>query len=317
MSFSQRIDELGLPIDEIMKMLRDNILKRRAPLPMPDWAIAGWAEGIPRGGSTILYTGQMYQLVPYINATVHYLEDFEVSRGGRFLMKIGRIVSKVVDVTKFIASVKEENVKEVHEVLKKIANTLRSVGVEFGYLHEKEPYPGTLLYDLGMDEAFKEHADYVYKLLKEAEARTVITVDPHTTHVLRHVFPEYVDGFDLDVVNYLEILAEKGYKGKVKGGRFTIHDPCIYTRYEEVVEQPREILNVEVVEPEMARERTVCCGGPLEFCAPRFSGKVAKDRISQLKAASKDVITLCPICLGNLRRWGGEEVTVRDIATLL
>lgn len=217
-------------------------------------------------------------------------------------------------MTKFIASVKEEEVKEVHAILRNIADALKSVGVDFGYLYEKEPYPGTLLYDLGMDEAFKEHANYVYGLFKGAER--IITVDPHTTHLLRYAFPKYVDGFDLEVINYLELLAEKGYKGK-GSGRFVIHDPCIYARYEGVIEQPRAILNVELVEPEMTKEDTVCCGGPIEFIAPRLSGKVARDRISQLKAVCRDVITLCPICLGNLRRWGKEEITVRDIATLL
>ena len=297
-----------------MKMLKDNVLKYRMPIPMSDWALAGWAEGLPKEGRTMLYTGGMYQLVPYIQAMVRYLEGLETAKGSGLLVKLGRSLGKVFDVTKLIANVKKEEVEKIHTVLRNIANALKSVGVEFGYLYEKEPYPGILLYDLGMDEAFKEHANYVYRFFEGVER--IITIDPHTTHLLRYAFPMYVDGFDIEVVNYLELLAEKGYKGKGTG-RFAIHDPCIYARYEGLVKQPREILNVELLEPKMSKEDTVCCGGPIEFVAPRLSGKVAKDRISQLKAVCKDVITLCPICLGNLRRWGEGEITVRDIGALL
>lgn len=256
----------------------------------------------------------MYQSVPYIQAIIRYLERLETARGGGLLIKLGKKVSGLFDVTRLIANVKEEEVREIHRILGNIANTLKSVVIEFGYLYEEEPYPGTLLYDLGMDRAFANHANYVYSLLKGA--KKVITVDPHTTHLLRCAYPRYVKGFNVEVINYLELLAERGYRSR-STGRYTIHDPCLYARYEDIIEPQRAILNVGLIEPEMARENTVCCGGPIEFIAPRFSRKIAKDRIAQLKEASENVITLCPICLGNLRRWGEGEIRVQDIALLL
>ena len=303
-----------LPIDEIMKMLKDNVMKYRQPFLLPKWALVGWAEGIPRGGKVLLYTGGMYQYVPYIQAMVRYLEGLEGAKGGKLLVKFGRTVSKLFDVTKFVANVKEEEVGEAHQILRNIADVLKGSGIEFGYLYEEEPYPGTLLYDLGMEEAFKKHVKYVHNLLKGV--RRVITVDPHTTYMFRHIYPKYVENFNIEVANYLEILAEKGYKARGKG-RFTIHDPCLYARYEEIVGQPRAILNLELTEPETTGKDTACCGGPIEFLAPRLSGKMARDRIKQLKKASNEVITLCPICMGNLRRWGRGEVNIRDIALLL
>jgi Fe-S oxidoreductase len=64
---------------------------------------------------------------------------------------------------------------------------LADAGIHPAYLHEKEPYSGVLLYDLGMEEALAPIARSVYLTLKGAGAKTVLTVDPHTTFILRKV----------------------------------------------------------------------------------------------------------------------------------
>ena len=47
-------------------------------------------------------------------------------------------------------------------------------------------------------------------MFKKNGVEKIITVDPHTTHTLRTVFPEFVKGFDIEVKSYLEVLAESG-----------------------------------------------------------------------------------------------------------
>jgi len=59
---------MPLPTGTVLGILSDNLRKRGSVLPLSKTAVSGWADGlnIPRGGKTILYTGHMYQLMPYI-----------------------------------------------------------------------------------------------------------------------------------------------------------------------------------------------------------------------------------------------------------
>jgi Fe-S oxidoreductase len=304
-------------------MMAENVSKTGFPVPVPPESVYSWAKplNIPRGKPTVIYTGALYQLVPYINSLVKTLEQLEKSSAGGVALRLARIVGRVVDLSKLVAKPERKDVEWAEEVLRSIARLLSSAGVDYGYVYEKDLYSGTLLYDLGLDDAFASHAARVYKELKSEGVRKVITVDPHTTHVLREAYPKYVDGFDIEVVSYLEILSEKGIEFKSgEGGSWVIHDPCFYARYAGIVQQPRELLKLAgytVVEPKRTRELTYCCGGPLESISPGLSRRIAEMRMKELASRSKNVVTLCPICYANLSRVKPEEVVVSDIALLL
>ena len=53
------------------------------------------------------------------------------------------------------------------------------------------------------------HARRVQQILRSHGVRTVITIDPHTTHMLRTVYPTLLGDFDVTVRSYLEVLAER------------------------------------------------------------------------------------------------------------
>ena len=54
-----------------------------------------------------------------------------------------------------------------------------------------------------------EHAKRVHAVFKKHGVKTVITIDPHTTNMLRSVYPRVLQGYDVQVRSYLEVLAEK------------------------------------------------------------------------------------------------------------
>ena len=87
-------------------------------------------------------------------------------------------------------------VEENNNRLRNIALLLESAGVKIGYLYEKELYAGALVHEQGMEDIFRAHAHTVYNRLKEYGIRRMITVDPHTTNVLRSVYPEIIEDFD-------------------------------------------------------------------------------------------------------------------------
>ncbi len=309
-----------LEVREILLMMAEETRRRGLPLPVPREALTSWAEGLglAKSGEVLLYTGALYQLTPYINAFVDYLERLEGSKASGFLLKAARRL-KLTGLASAIAKPRVEDVEYSRRVLRAIVSLLRRAGVEVAYNPDVDGYSGVLLYDLGLDDVFKEHALKVYRALKDAGPSTIITVDPHTTHVLRNIYPKYIDGFDLTVKSYLEVLAEKGLRPDNIGGEWVIHDPCLYARPLGIIDQPRKLLRnagIRILEPKRSGKMTYCCGGPLESIAPRLSKKIATRRIRELSTVSKNIVTLCPICYANLSRVSRDE-KVRDIALVL
>ena len=313
---------MPVPIESTLGMLVDNLRKRRSALPLSRRTSTAWAKGLhlPRGGETVLYTGQMWQMVPTINAMSRQLAKFEHSAYG-WLFGVARSMNKIVNLTPFMARTTAGERRAYNERLRNITRLLRAAGVDFGYLYEKDLYTGALAHDEGLDSAFARHAKYVAGVLRENGVKRAITVDPHTTNMLRSVYPRVVPGFDVRVESYLEVLAERPMKRLRNLDRTaTIHDSCVYARYEGVVEQPRRLLaegGLTLDEPELSGKLTFCCGGPLETLFPGKSAEIARRRVEQLAACNPNVVTACPLCLANLNRVVPKGVEIRDISDYL
>lgn len=312
---------MPVPIGSTLGMLEDNLAKRHSALPLSRRRATAWARGLhlPRGGEVVLYTGQMWQMVPTINAMAQQLAKYET--GSPRLFEFARAVNRRINLTPFMARTRPADRRGSNERLRNIVRLLRSAGVEFGYLFEDDLYPGTLAYDEGLDPGFESHARYVAGIIQRSGAKLLITVDPHTTHMLRTVFPKVVPGFSVEVRSYLEVLAERRPKSaRPLGEAVTFHDSCVYARYENVVEPPRQLLaggGVTIAEPEMSGTLTFCCGGPLETLFPEKSADIAKRRVDQLRACDPHIVTACPLCFANLSRVATGEVEVRDISEYL
>jgi len=314
---------MPLPIAPILGILSDNLRKRGSVLPLSKRAATGWARGLnlPRGGETILYTGHMYQMIPALEVMSAQMAALENSFMTRF-MGMGRLFNKFVNLSFFMSlTASSEKKRHSNQVLRDIAGLLRDAGVEFGYLYEDELYAGALVHDEGMDEAFGNHARRVAARLKEQGVRRLITVDPHTTNMLRHVYPRYVKDFDIEVQSYLEVLAQAHPEAtKPVNGEVVVHDSCVYARYEKMVDQPRELLRaagLSVREPELSGKSTHCCGGPLESLFPAEAHRISGIRVDQLEAEGKNVVTMCPICRVNLSKAAGDRLVISDIANTL
>ncbi|MCX8196041.1 MAG: (Fe-S)-binding protein [Acidilobaceae archaeon] len=298
------------------QLVAENMRRSGFPLPAPSDVAYAWARplNLPARGSPMLYTGALYQLMPYAVSLLEYTSRLEGTAVSSLALKVSRYFTQLAA----IAIRPDERLKAyVERVLRSIVRLLERSGIKVAYPYEDDLYSGALLYDLGLDELFAEQAKKVYKALKARGAQEVITVDPHTTHMLRSIYPKYVDGFDLTVRSYLEVLSvSPSQAGK---GEVVIHDPCLYARWENVVEQPRRLLEgagYQVLEPRRSRRMTYCCGGPIEGIAPKMAKKIARVRLAELSERSKHIVTLCPICYVNL--WGAAEgEKVSDIALLL
>jgi Fe-S oxidoreductase len=313
---------MPLPIKSILGILIDNVKIRKGVIPLSRRQISAWARGlnIPRGGDTVLYTGQLYQLIPSINALAYWMAKFENTRITA-LFGLGRAVNKIINLSWFMGFTKPSERKAYNNILNSIGRLLQKANVEFGYLYEHDLYSGVLLYDEGVDDIFAKHARYVYRKFKDNGVRRVITVDPHTTHILRSIYPQIIEGFDIDVLNYLEVLVEKGisFPDEIDLD-LVIHDSCIYARFENVIEEPRTLLKqvgARIHETELSGKLTHCCGGPLESLFPAKAHEIASKRIEQLAGCSNNAVTMCPICMAVLKRMANSDLNIKDIAEYL
>ncbi len=312
---------MALPTREVVGILVDNLRIRGSVLPIPVRQATRWARelDLPRGGETVLYTGLMYQLIPYIERLVALEQRLGNTPLAR-LAGIGRRVNRLVNGVAFVARPSARERAEYDRIPANVARLLQRAGVEFGYLYEDDLYAGALAYDLGAIEAVTAHARRVAARLRARGVREVITIDPHTTNMLRSVYPTLLEGYDIRVRSYLEVLAERDLPSLApNAGRVVVHDPCVYARYEHVIEPPRKLLaaaGIQTVEPEDGREQTWCCGGPAEALFPDKAAAVAASRVAQLRGVAAECVTMCPICLVNLRK-SADGMRFRDISDYL
>ena len=313
---------MPIPIEHTLGMLGDNLDRRKNVLTVHRRRSVAWTKGLglSRGGATILYTGQMYQLVPAVNAMSTRLGKMENGPMARYF-GFARRLNRVVNLGGLMARGKRSEVREATESLRNIARLLVAAGVQFGYLGAEDRYAGALAHDEGLDDVLVRHARRVYAALKAHGVRELITVDPHTTNMLRTIYPKIVPGFDLKVRTYLEVLAERP-PAPVRSldTDVTVHDSCIYARREGVMEQPRVLLRrggVRIHEAELSGRATQCCGGPVEMLFPTRAHAIAAARVEQLGKVSPRVVTLCPLCLTNLRRAAPAGMEVRDVSEYL
>ena len=315
---------MPLPTATLLGFLADNLKHRRSVMPLSPRKTTRWAVGldIPMGGETVLYTGHMYQIIPTLMQVEKATSRFEDHWMGKFF-SLGRMMNKFVNLSWFIPRAHPDEQERYDKYLRNIVRLLRAAKVtEFGYLYGEELYTGALVRDLGLDDVFESHAHKVYEMFKKHGVKRVITVDPHTTDMLANVYPKIIPGYNLEVKSYLEVLREQGAEPKSRlESSVVIHDSCVYARYLDLVDEPRQLLEkagATIHEPEYAGKLTFCCGGPAESLFPSKAREIAGKRMAQLATKGHDVVTMCPICLLNLKNAAdGKGIAVEDISEYL
>jgi Fe-S oxidoreductase len=317
-------------VSEVLSTLKDNIQRTGDPLGLKKVYWTGWAKGLnlQKGGETTLLTARMYQMLPYImqiTGLVASAKPFLSRRGLGEIVNMGnRIMGDKIIRFKALGSNKLK--LKSNNVLKGIVSALGAINLRPAYLYEDEPYSGVLLYDLGLDEYIEDHIKKAYSLFKSYKVKKIIGVDPHTVFMLKEIYPNYIDNYDIEVQHYLEILSENNETlrktcKKRLDKEFVIHDSCYLTRELGIIEQVRGVsstLGITIIEPENTKLDTACCGGPIEYAFQDLTEKVSRTRIQELSSISKNIIVECPICLINLRKYEKEMgIKVWDMGELL
>jgi len=316
--------------------LADNIASKDNILGTSKGAGAKWAKELhlPKEMETIFFAGCGYQYNSELESLMSLIRKIDKSAVSTELtMSLAGFQKKLgIDASGIYRKVMARGSGADAQPLRDAVKVLDSLGVKFGYLADEEPCCGGLLYFIGLHKEFAKHAQEVYARLKSRGIKRIIGIVPSCTYTLRNLIPDSIDGHDLEVKHFCEVVSEGisslelRYPREVK---VTYHDPCQLVRYLGLVEEPRQILRaikgIELVETEWTKgEWATCCGGGGGFEAvfPELSQILAVNRAKELiETGAEIIVTHCPGCIMQLKaglkelKAGGVEVL--DLAQIV
>ena len=310
--------------------IADNIITKHNILGASKGSRAKWAEdlNLPRKGETIFFAGCGYQYMSGLESLMSLIRRMDKSAvGAELTMSIAGIQKKVgLDLAGMYRKVLGKGGGSDGQPLRDAVKVLRNLGVEFGYLAEDEPCCGGVLHYIGMRSEFAKNAQETYKKLKSLGVKRIISIVPSCSYAIRTLIPNFVDGYDLEVKHFTEVVAE-GIKSRElrfpRQVKVTYHDPCQLARYLGLIDEPRQILRaikgIELVETDWTKgEWATCCGAGAGFEAvfPELSQILAVNRTRELiETGAEIIVTHCPGCIMQLRD-GLKELKIDNVEVL-
>lgn len=313
--------------------LADNIISRQNILGVTKEQGARWAQklDLPKQAEIIFFAGCGYQFSAQLERLMSLARGIDKSViGAELPMRFARFQKKLgLNLPGIYSNVLSRGIlpgKDDVKPLEAAVKVLRNLGIQPGYLAEDEPCCGAPLNHAGLQTKFADNARQAYRTLKSFGVKQIISIVPYCTHAISSLFPLYVDGYDLEVRHFLEVVAEKIPSHKLRFPRkvrVTYHDPCQLVRYMSLVEEPRRILksieNIELVETDWTwGEWATCCGGGggFETVFPELSGVLAVNRATELlETGAEIIVTHCPGCVMQLKE-GVKELKADGVEVL-
>jgi Fe-S oxidoreductase/nitrate reductase gamma subunit len=212
------------------------------------------------------------------------------------------------------------------------AKILQTAGVSFGILGTEEGCCG--------DSAMRGGNEYLSQAMMQANievmnaygVKKIICTCPHGYNTLKKDYPNF--GGNYEVYHHTEIIADLIAKGKIVlkkpvEGMFTYHDSCFLGRYNNLYDQPRNILQavpgMQLTEMESNLTKSFCCGagGARMWMEEHDGERINNMRTDQAIAIqAKSVAVGCPFCLtmvsdGIKARTMEETMAALDIAEIV
>ncbi|SDN76694.1 Fe-S oxidoreductase [Paenibacillus sp. yr247] len=209
---------------------------------------------------------------------------------------------------------------------------MNEAGISFAILGNEEKNSGDTPRRMGNEFLFQQLCSDNIATFQKYKVQKIVTTCPHTYHTFKNEYPEF--GLEADVFHHTELLDVWVKEGRLKPQyevreRITYHDSCYLGRYNEVYDEPRNVLRaipgVELVEQARSRENSMCCGagGGMMWMEETAGTRVNVARTEQLLSVNPTVISsACPYCLtmvedGTKLKEVEEQVKARDIAEIL
>ena len=316
--------------------IADNITSKHNILGAAKGTGAKWAKdlNLPKERETIFFAGCGYQYTSELESLVSLMQRMDKSIiGAEIPASIASFQKKLgIDLAGAYRKLRAKGSDSDAQPLRDSVRVLSTLGVEFGYLADEEPCCGGPLHYIGLKNEFVKNAQQMYKKLKSLGVKRIIGIVPSCTYTIRNLFPSCIDGYDLEVKHFSEVVLENIQSRELrfpKEVKVTYHDPCQLARYLELIEQPRQILRaikgIEFVETDWTKgEWATCCGGGggFEVVFPELSQILAVNRAKELvETGAQIIVTQCPGCImqlkSGLKELKADNVEVLDLAQIV
>ncbi|MCL4332331.1 MAG: heterodisulfide reductase-related iron-sulfur binding cluster [Candidatus Thermoplasmatota archaeon] len=220
------------------------------------------------------------------------------------------------------------------EISKAVVKVLKSAGVKFAILGSEEKCTGDPARRAGNEYLAQTMIQQNMSTLNGKNVKKVITNCPHCFNSFKNDYKAF--GLELEVHHHTEFIDSLVKEGKVKiasndqdkDEKYTFHDSCYLGRYNNIFQQPRDVIGnfaVNYQELEMAKTKGFCCGagGGRLFMDEKVGQKVSHKRIEMAeKANATTVVTACPYCmtmLDDARKVKNleDKMKIKDLAELV
>jgi len=223
----------------------------------------------------------------------------------------------------------DNNHKKSAQALTKI---LKESNVSYAVLGSEETCNGETARRLGNEYLFQSMAETLTQKINSYGVKKIITNCPHCFNTMKNDYPEMGGNWEVhNASDFVNQLVSDG-KLKLKKGsdkKVVYHDSCYNARFNDVVEQPRQLIQQATgnspVEMDLNKKGAMCCGagGGRMWMEEQKDQRVNIARTEQALDKKPEVIgTSCPFCRvmlssGVNEKGLGENVQVMDVMEIV
>ncbi len=198
----------------------------------------------------------------------------------------------------------DDRYKKVAQSFVKILN---AAGIKFGILGPEEKCCGDSARKIGEEYLFQTLAQENIATFQQLNVKKIVTTCPHGYNTLKHEYPKFNGNFE--VIHAVELIADLLKQGRIvlKNNfqhAIVLHDSCYLGRYNDIYDQPREIIQkisgARLLEMERNRDKSFCCGagGGRMWFEETLGRRINSMRVEQALETKPDVVGVsCPFCL--------------------
>ncbi len=188
---------------------------------------------------------------------------------------------------------------------------LEAAGFKLAYLAKEEGCCGSTVLKIGKEDVFLKLARENIDKFNSLEVRSIVTVCPGCLTALKR-YSEFFPEFDIPVRHITELIFQAQSDGRIRFAselplKVTFHDPCQLARENEIIKEPRKILEltdgIKLLEMERSGKSTMCCGsgGGVKTAHPELAIDIGRRRMEMAtRTGAQVLVTCCPWCEINL-----------------
>ena len=221
--------------------------------------------------------------------------------------------------------------QRAQRIARALSTIFKMAGISFEILGSEVMCVGDPARRLGEEGRYQELAYQNIEKLNSYGVKKIVTACPHCFNSLKNEYPQF--GGNYEVVYHTQLISDLIRAGKLKVPperiqkiSVTLHDACYASRYNNVFDEPREVLEASVSDVrEMGRrkEKTFCCGAGGSnywFKVPQQRSIAGIRTEEAQKTGAKEIVTECPFCLSmfdDTTKVMNTGMDVKDLAEII